>query len=78
MCVLVKVPSGLWISTIGQFRESVPADIVLHKCYSEVPPDHCCLCAINLDASVEPLGWAAKVDNDGDVVIVDESQQFAA
>jgi len=71
MCTLVKTPSGLWISTIGQLRESIPAEPVLYKIYNEMPPDHCCLCAIDLDKTVKPLGWRMEVDDDGDVVILE-------
>ena len=70
MCIEVRIPDGRVISSIGDLRKSVPAEPVLYKQYKEIPPDDCCLCAIDLDKTVEPLGWRVDVDEDGELFVV--------
>jgi hypothetical protein len=75
MCIEVTTPGGRKISTIGELRTHIAAELVLYEAYKEMPPDETCLCPINLDKTVQPLGWHLNIDEFGDITMLAEAAE---
>lgn len=69
MCIEVRCPNGTVVSTVGELKAALNIDMVHAEMWPLLPPpeitDYWCLCQIDWQATLGPMGLECKRSPDG-------------